>query len=98
MEAEFFNKLTDVEQASGYCPGPRAYPVAISGAADQRNFLGIRNMGQADGRPANNANNNNAVRGGLAPENWPALPANHDGQGAPAVDHQTWFKMINPTL
>ena len=48
-----------------------------------------------DGRNAGGGNANDAIRGGLAPENWPAVAA--VPQGAAAVVHQTWYKMINST-
>ena len=94
VETLQFNKLTANAQASGYCPGPRGYPLAFAGAGNQRVIAGIRNIGMADGGDPQ-GQVNNILRSGLAPENWPATAAGQAGQ-PPAVDHINFFKMINP--
>ena len=89
-----FNKLTANAQASGFCPGPRGYPLAFAGAGNQRIIAGIRNIGMNDGGDPN-GQVNNILRSGLAPENWPYTAAGQAGQ-PPAVEHRNFFKMINP--
>ena len=86
MQTRDFNKLTAAQKGQ-YCPGPRAYPLAVHGANAQRVFSGIRNIGFGDGGTGV-ANTNNAVRGGLPPE---AIPANQNNPS------ETYYKMINPT-
>jgi hypothetical protein len=77
-------------QACGYCPGPRAYPLSIGGAAAARTITGIRNMGMLDGGTGNQAGNN-VLRGGIAYE---AFIANANAN----VPFITYYKMINSTI